>query len=106
MKFINYKTKMDRVQMEAFEKIIDVLLCSKVINYTDAMWLCLLSEIKDMLYRKFGDVKKEYKLSFTPAQAFAVFQVSLYMADVTTDMGNKLHTMRNEIRELYKYYNQ
>ena len=67
----DYKTKLKRDMLITLEAVLEHALSEPVTDNSEfnKMYLALLAEISGKVYRKLGEVKKEYSFSLTPAQA-------------------------------------
>lgn len=101
-----FKTKLKKEFVESLFSIIEKILQQYAHDCTDDdnMLRALFVEIWDKLYRKQGDVKKEYAISFTPAQAFALrILYTDFINENNSYTGNKLHLISNEIHKQFSY---
>ena len=100
-----YKTKLTRCMVDELIVFIERLLvapCSDTSDY-DTLLMCELAEVRRKLVSKTEFVQQQYTISFTPAQAFAMrILFKEYIRNPTTYLGNKLHTMSNEILHHYQ----
>ena len=98
-----YSTKLTRNMLTGLYDLIEKLLLTNAATEDDKMLFCLLEEIRQSLYNKMDAVKPMYTVKLTPAQSFAIrILYSDYVMTSTTYMGNKLHSMSNEISQHYQ----
>lgn len=102
MKPKTYKKKLSRQIVEGLHDLIQVLLAKPVTEDDDKLHYAVLAEIKQAAEKRLLDVRKEYTISFSPAQAFALRILATdYMTEKTSYMGNQLHLMSNEIHKQF-----
>lgn len=98
-----YTTKMKREMVECFEKAIDGLLDMPYTDNDDILVMCALAEIKQKFYTRLYKAQSDYTFSFTPTQAIAIrIMFTDFVTGHSSYLGNKLHLMSNEIKQLYK----
>lgn len=98
-----YKISLTLSVCESLHNCIVTLMMKEVSGDDDKMHMAILAEIKDRLFIKMNNIQKVYAISFTPAQAFALRILAIdYQMPKTTQLGNKLHQMANEIHQFYQ----
>jgi hypothetical protein len=98
-----FRIKTKREFIEALDNAIELLFKMMPIeDDDDKIFFSLLREIKDKLYDKQKNVRNEYSISLTPAQAIAlrVMQENYYQ-NKTTYLGNELHKISREVNQQY-----
>ncbi|HMO62224.1 MAG TPA: hypothetical protein PKC39_08255 [Ferruginibacter sp.] len=89
--------------LEGLHGMIQVLLAKPVQADDDKLHYAVLAEIKCLAEKRLIDVRKEYSISFTPAQAMALRILATdYITEKTSYIGNHLHAMSNQIHQLYQ----
>lgn len=99
-----YKIKLTCGAVETLDRFLGHLIMDGVPGTDeDRMLLAVLSEIRGQFYKKLGTPQKEYRLSFSPAQAIALRVVYLNYMDVpaTSYLGNYMRLISDEVAKLY-----
>ncbi len=97
-----FKTKEKAAFVTGLEKIIDKELLTASESELECLYLAVLSEVKQKIYNKMGEVKKAYSFSFTPAQAMALRVLFLIKAkSVDMYMCNRMLQVANSIQQHY-----
>lgn len=97
-----YKTKIKHSIVEAIVELIKEYLSYEYTDMDDQLILAGLDEVRLIMERKMLQPQSQYSFTFSPVQSISI---SLWFTDFltveTTQIGNKLHTMSNEIKKLY-----
>lgn len=97
----SYKTKLRRDFAIELQKQLDSYITTPVKNDTDKIIVSLFAEVSLMLANQTNVVEPQYKIKLTPAQAFALRLLHLYIHDNISYFGNRLHQIANEIHKQY-----
>jgi hypothetical protein len=69
----------------------------------DKLLYAVLNEIRMEMKGRIAKEKKEFTVSFTPAQAFAIRILAFdYEIRKTSYLGNAIHKMANEVHKFYQ----
>ncbi len=97
-----YKTKIKHATVEGIAHMIGEYVQMNYVDMDDQLIMAGLEEVMLIMQRKMLQPQAEYSFTFSPVQAIAI---SLWFSDFLdlplTQIGNKLHTMSNEIKKLY-----
>jgi hypothetical protein len=97
-----FSTTLKYDMVEAIKQAIEILLQTKPIDDETKYLFCSLHEIRSILYKRLDKQQGEFKISFTPAQAFALRIMAIeYVYDVRTQLGNKMHAIANQVHKHY-----
>ena len=98
-----YKAKFTLDVIQSLYNIISMLITTKVEADDDKLLFSVLADIKGIMSDRMDNVQKEATISFTPAQAFALRILSTdYVMNKTTQTGNRLHQISNEVHNFYQ----
>lgn len=95
--------KIEAKYAEGFVVMVDHMLNSlKFEEDEDKMMIAGLLEVKHRLNVKLLKPKKQYTLTLTPVQALSIrLLYTGYVNEVTTSLGNYLHTISLHVKKLY-----
>ena len=99
-----YKVKLKWDFITTLDKMMDDLLKSPLTDTSpvNKMYLSIIAEIKSMVHNKLEWWKPEFKLSLTPAQAFALQMFCQKNSkDPSNYMSNRMLQISNEIHQLF-----
>ncbi|MBS1642366.1 MAG: hypothetical protein JSR11_07770 [Bacteroidetes bacterium] len=97
-----FKTKLKADALQALYSLIEALLQTNVKDDDDKLLFAALAEIKHRLYMKMDTPQREYQISLSPTHAFALRILSTcYVHDNRSYLGNKLHSIANEVHKHY-----
>jgi hypothetical protein len=98
-----YRCKLKRDFCEALMQMIDKLLMLKLVDKFHRLLLCVLAEIRGKLYKAMCDYRREYTMTFTPAQAMGLRMLYVeFFKNHTSYEGNILHKIANEVHKQYQ----
>jgi hypothetical protein len=97
------KRKLRRDALQGITDTIKVLLAAPVTTDDDKLHFAVLAEIASMGEKKLLDVRSDYTINFSPAQAIAIRILAVdYMYDAKTSyIGNTLHQISNQAHKQY-----
>ena len=98
-----FKTQLKRDHIEGLFNSINALLQREVDNDDEKLLFAVLAQVNGRLYDKLGTWQKEYKISFSPAESFAlrILAIDYFAGRHTEYLGNKLHLIAAEIHKHY-----
>jgi len=99
-----FKVKLSAFQMSAFQQLLEHVLLDW--DYTVEEWIFkyALIECLTTVKKKLAipELKKDFKLTFSPVQAQAIYWLWQEMGDqATNDFSNKLHMTALEIHQQF-----
>lgn len=99
-----YKKKLKRTAYEGLTSAIKILLASPVQDDDDKLLYAVLAEISAAGEKRLLDVRSEYTISFSPAQAMAIRLLATdYMhTDKVSHVGNLVHQISIEVHKTYQ----
>lgn len=97
-----YKTKIKHATVEGIAGLISEYQQAGYVDMDDQLIIAALNEVWLIMQRKMLQPQAEYQFTFSPVQAIAIsLWYTDFIGDATTQLGNKLHQMSNDIKKLY-----
>jgi hypothetical protein len=91
-----------RELLEALFNSIQILIQTKPNDDDDKLLFATLEEVRHRIYMKLDKVQISYRISFQPAQAFALRILGNdYFTDRTTQLGNMMKRIAEEVHKHY-----
>jgi len=103
MKTKKYKVKLSIDFIESLYIMIGQLIPTNADTDDDKLLFGVLAEVRGIMSLRMDNVQKEATISFSAAQAFALRILSNdYVMNKTTQTGNRLHQISNEVHNFYQ----
>lgn len=101
------KFKIKNIKAELLEglqsMVDDEIVGISPLNDEEAVLYAVLRQISEKIYTKLGNWQKQYSISLTPAEAFAMrIFFNDYINDRSTYMGNQLGKISDEVHQFYQ----
>lgn len=94
MSLQKYKAELKLTHCTELLRLIDYVFQQDANSITDKLYMAGLSEVRISLLKKTIEIKKSYKVGFTPVQAIAL--IMLY-SRVSTDAENHFGYIQNKL---------